>query len=223
MPEVPSALHGQAAVTDAIRQAILVNDLAPGQRLVEADLCQMLGTSRGTLRAALTDLANEGLVERIANRGARVRIVGLEEALQIVDVRLAVESHCIAEAIARITDAEIGELRQLAARLEKAASNPEGEPFAELTRTVFNTYVRIAANPVAQEILERLRDRLTRHRLRLTYRPGRPQVSVPYWLEIIDAICRRDTPDAQDALRRHVANIKATMRELSRNDLPVRR
>ena len=69
---------GEAARAHAfasLRQAILSGDLTPGQRLVEEDLAGTLGVTRQSLRAALLDLAAEGLVERIPNRGARVRVV----------------------------------------------------------------------------------------------------------------------------------------------------
>src|SRR4051812_7936124 len=92
------AVLSREDVVEAIRQRILRSEMVPGQRLVEAELCEMLGASRGTVRTALMDLAHEGLVERIANRGARVRVVGLEEALQIAEVRMVVESLCVARA-----------------------------------------------------------------------------------------------------------------------------
>ncbi|WP_232836414.1 GntR family transcriptional regulator [Lentzea terrae] len=46
-------------------------DFVPNQRLVEADLCEQFGASRASVRAALVELANERLVERVQNRGAR--------------------------------------------------------------------------------------------------------------------------------------------------------
>src|SRR6185312_9863647 len=63
-----------------LRQAILGGDMAPGQRLVEEELAGTLGVTRASLRAALFDLGADGLVERIPNRGARVRAVTLDEA-----------------------------------------------------------------------------------------------------------------------------------------------
>ena len=58
----------------ALRTAIADGDLLPGARLVEADLVAMLGVSRGNVRLAIDALAAEGLVERIPNKGARVRV-----------------------------------------------------------------------------------------------------------------------------------------------------
>src|SRR5919201_5845692 len=79
-----------------LRQAILNGDLAPGQRLVEEELAGTLGVTRQSLRSALFDLAAEGLVERIPNRGARVRPVTLDEAVAITDCRMAPQGLCAA-------------------------------------------------------------------------------------------------------------------------------
>ena len=68
MPE-----DSKPGVTAALRAAILAGEYAPKQRLVEVDLCERFGTSRFVLRAALQELAAQGLVEFQRNRGARIR------------------------------------------------------------------------------------------------------------------------------------------------------
>src|ERR1700758_5436515 len=112
----PARTHALAA----LRQAILSGDGAPGQRLVEEELAAMLGVTRQSLRAALLDLTAEGLVERIPNRGARVRVVSTEEAVAITECRMVLEALCAAKAAERITDAEAGELRLLGESMTKA-------------------------------------------------------------------------------------------------------
>jgi DNA-binding GntR family transcriptional regulator len=210
----------QSGVVDAIRQRILRGELVPGQRLVEAELCELLGASRGTVRTALMDLEHEGLIERIANRGARVRIVGLDEALDIAELRMVVESLIVARAAERISDKDVKVLREIASELREVAESGDGARFGDLTHQVFETYVRVADQPVAAEMLNKLRSRNVRHRFRLTYRPGRAQVAVPYWLEIIDAICRRDPKGAQAALRRHAQNVQDAMKAIAHEDRP---
>lgn len=214
MKTKPLKKLSRAAVVDAIREAILGGDLVPGQRLVEADIGDSLSASRGTVRSAFMDLVHEGLVEHIANRGARVRVVSLEEALQIAEVRLAVESLCVARAAEKISDADIKGLRELAKQMKVRAASGDAVGFADLTHRAFETYVRIADQPVAAEILGRLRARNVRHRFRLTYRTDRARVALPYWLDIIDAICRRDPDAARIALQSHSQNVQEAMKAL---------
>ena len=64
----------------------------------------MLGVTRQSLRAALLDLTADGLVERIPNRGARVRVVSTAEAVAITECRMALEALCAVKAAERITE-----------------------------------------------------------------------------------------------------------------------
>ena len=75
------------------------------------DLARALGVTRQSRRAALLDLTAEGLVERVPNRGARVRVVTADEAVAITECRMALEALCAVKAAQRITDAEAAQLR----------------------------------------------------------------------------------------------------------------
>ena len=101
------------AVSQLIRTAIFEGDFSPNQRLVEADLSEEFNASRSAVRAALQDLANQGLVERIQNRGARVRAVSLDEAIEITEVRMAVEGICAAKAAQLVTGDDIKALIEI--------------------------------------------------------------------------------------------------------------
>jgi len=210
----------QEGVVNAIRQGILATDLVPGQRLVEAELCEQLGATRRDVGSALILLDRDGLVERIQNRGFRVRVVGLEEALQIVELRMVVESHCVGRAAERITDAEIVELRELAKQLEARTEQGDIVGFAECTNKLFQTYVRIADLPVAEKVLAQLRAQNSHHRFKLTYLAGRAKIATPYWLERIDAICCRDPERARETVRRHSENVREAMKALDREHSP---
>src|SRR6478752_7596751 len=104
-----------SALVDVLRSAIIRGELVPKQRLVEADLADEYGASRGNVRVALSELSVEGLVERVQNRGARVRAVSVDEALEITEVRAALEALCARKAAERATESDIAELQELAA------------------------------------------------------------------------------------------------------------
>ncbi|SFC18428.1 DNA-binding transcriptional regulator, GntR family [Nocardioides terrae] len=203
----------QAEVADAVRRAILAGDLVAGQRLVEAELTESLGASRGAVRGALIDLTHEGLVERIANRGARVRVVTVEEALQITEVRMAVEGLCGAKAAERITDAEIADLRELGELMRGCVDTGDVVGYSRLNQQLHESVIRIAAQPVAAEVISRLRARNVRHQFRLAYRPGRPQASLPQHLAIIEALAARDPEAAQAAVRAHISSVMDALRQ----------
>lgn len=200
-------------VADRIRAAILAGDFAPGQRLVEAELSARLMASRGSVRSALIDLTHAGLVERIANVGARVKVVTVEEAIAITEVRMVVEGLCAAKAAERITDLEVAELRELARRMSEAVRGGEMMAYSQLNSTLHDRIREIAGQPVAAEVLDNLRARNVRHQFRLALRPGRPQVSLPEHLAIIDEVCARSPEGAERAARRHLASVIDALRD----------
>ena len=205
----------QADVVASVRAAILVGDLAPGQRLVEAELSEWLGASRGVVRAGLIDLSHEGLVERIANRGARVRVVTVEEALHITEVRAALEGLCAAKAAERITDDEIESLQTLGREMTAAVAEGDVVSYSQLNQQLHEAVIDLAHQEVAAEILGRLRARNVRHQFRLAFRPGRPQTSLPQHLAIIDAVCARDPARAEAAVREHLDSVFDALRTSS--------
>ncbi|MEV6965254.1 GntR family transcriptional regulator [Hamadaea sp. NPDC051192] len=200
-------------VADRLRAGILAGDFVPGQRLVEAELCHQFNSSRGTVRAALVNLTHEGLVERVANRGARVRTVTVEQAVAITEVRLAVEGLCAYRAAVNVTDAQVDELTALGRQMRDAVRSGEIMAYSNLNSVLHETVGAIAGQPVAADVLANLRARNVRHQFRLALRPGRPQVSLPEHLAIIEAICARDPEAAERAARRHVAGVIAALRE----------
>jgi DNA-binding GntR family transcriptional regulator len=200
------------SVTAAIRERIVTGVYAPGQRLVEADLIEEHGVSRGTVRTALIQLEQAGLVERVANRGARVRMIDVDEAVRLMEVRMVVEGLCAAKAAENATPTDIEELRRIAAAMAEAVRAGEAMVYSDLNARLHEAVRRIADQHVATEVLLGLQARNVRHQFRLATRPGRTQVSLPEHLALIDEICAKDPAAAERAARRHVASVIEAMR-----------
>jgi DNA-binding GntR family transcriptional regulator len=200
------AVGTQLAAT-ALRDALSRGDLAPGQRLIEGDLAEAYGVTRAAVRAALIDLSSEGLVERIPNRGARVRVVSVAEAVAITECRMVLEGLCAARAAQLATDDEIDALREIGAQMSTAVADGEPVKYSEFNRELHRRVREIAAQPVATALLDRLNAQLVRHQFRLSLRPGRPQVSLGEHLAVIDGIVQRDPVAAEAAARSHLASV----------------
>jgi DNA-binding GntR family transcriptional regulator len=201
---------GEAARSHAfavLRQAILSGDLAPGQRLVEEELAGTLGVTRQSLRAALLDLTAEGLVERIPNRGARVRIVSTDEAVAITECRMALEALCAVKAAQCVSDADAAQLRELGENLKRSVAEGNPVKYSELNRELHRRVGAISGQRVAVGLLERLHAQLVRHQFQLALRPGRPEVSLPEHLAIAYAVADRRPEDAERAVRVHLASV----------------
>ena len=167
----------------------------------------MLGVTRASLRAALFDLTAEGLVERIPNRGARVRAITIDEAVAITECRIALEGLCAAKAAGRVTEPEAARLRQLGHELERSVADGELLKYSALNHELHRLVRDISGQAVAAALLERLNGQLVRHQFQLSLRPGRPQASLPEHLAIIAAIAGRRPAEAEEATRRHLRSV----------------
>ena len=187
----------QEAAERAIRVAISRGDMPPGYRLVEAELVALTGASRSAVRLAIDALAAEGLVERIQNKGARVRVVSLEEAIAITECRMPLEGLLARKAAERITDrrgrsaagsprpgCRRGRRRRRAEVLRShpaaARHGPRGRTSSGGGRAGRPSAGAAGAAPVP-----------------VSLRPGRPRVSLAGLAAVVDAVVRRDADRAE--------------------------
>lgn len=196
-----------------LREAILRGEMVPAQRLVENELAERFGVTRASIRAALIELESQGLVERIRNRGARVRVVTVEEAVAITECRLVLEGLCAAKAAAAVTDGQLAELTRLGAEMRKAVAGGEPLTYSELNHELHVRIREFSGQRTAVALLERLNAQLVRHRFQLALRPGRPQRSLNEHLAMIEAIEARDPQAAEAAVRAHLTSVIEALRD----------
>jgi DNA-binding GntR family transcriptional regulator len=211
----------RSAVTEALRAAILKGEYAPKQRLVEVDLCERFGTSRFLLRLALQELAAQGLVEFQRNRGARVRDISIDEAVEITEVRMLLEGHLAARAAERVTTSDAATLRGIITGMHAAVDKSELLTYSGLNAQLHAAVRDIAAHETTARLLRQLRDQTVRHQFSLSLVPGRPSVSLPQHEAIVAAITARDPAASEQAMRDHLQSVIDAFRALS--DVAVRR
>jgi DNA-binding GntR family transcriptional regulator len=205
------------SVADTIREAITSGEFAPNQRLVEAELSQQFGASRAAVRNALAQLATEGLVERIQNRGARVRAVSLAEAIEITEVRMVLEGLCAAKAAERVTEDDRRELREIGAGMQAAVASGDVFGYSDLNRRLHARILAVSGQTTACAVLERLHGQNVRHQFKLAMHPGRPNVSLPQHLAVIEAVCSADVEAAEAAMRTHLRSVIETLPEVDKD------
>src|SRR5512140_436871 len=107
-------------VQQEIERAILLGEFAPGSKLNEAALAKKLGVSRGPLREAFRMLEEAGLVRTEKNRGVFVRDIPIEEAIEIFDLRAAMEELVGRRLAESISAAQLKEVRAMVEAMERA-------------------------------------------------------------------------------------------------------
>lgn len=149
----PNRRTAHEFVTDAIRQAILNGEIAPGTRLVQAELAEMLGVSTTPVREALRDLAAEDLVILDAHRGGMVKELSDRELVEIYDLRRLLEIAALRRALPKLTPSDIDRLEQLCDEMRAATNASE---FVPLNREFHLTIYRAAGSPRLLHMLQGL-------------------------------------------------------------------
>ena len=202
-------------VTDVIRSAIVRGEYAPNQRLIEADLSDTFAASRATVRIALLELANEGLVERLPNKGSRVRAISVDEAIEILEVRIGVEGLCAAKTAAQVSDDEVQEFLELRQHMIHAVADGDLVEYSRLHQQLDQRVRVLSRHATAAAVLGRLHAQSVRHQFKLSSRPQRAKVSVLEHAAIIDAIVARDPDAAQAAVREHLLSVIGALRDVA--------
>lgn len=208
-------LPDAASLLDTLRMAIYHGELTPGQRLIEAELASRYDASRGSVREALALLSNEGLVVRERNRGARVRPVSLEEAIEITEARAALEGLCAAKAAAVITALERRDLKALSSPMTEAVRKNDIILYNQTSQQLHIRVREIAKQATVSTMLDRLRYQSVRYQFHVALLPGRPAQGLKEHLAIVEAVCSRDPELAEKAMREHLFSVIEALRRLA--------
>lgn len=205
--------RGGVSVYRKLREAIVDGRFQPSERLVEADLERTFGAGRTAIRAALVRLDQEGLVERQPNRGARVRLVSDREALEIEEVRVALEQIMARHAATRITPGHAADLRRIledmTARVE--AGDPLG--YSELNARFHEMIWAISGQGVAAKLVANLKSQSIRFQYRTILQPGRPDRSLREHAVIVEALASGDPDASEAAMREHLSRVVETLKQ----------
>ncbi len=195
-----------------LREGIIAGRFQPNERLVEANLSKMLGAGRTAVRAALVRLDQEGLVTREHNRGARVRLVSDQEALQIEEVRAALERLLARQAAAKATAGDIRELRKVLVDMRKRCRNGDAIGYSELNPKFHQLIWAAARNPTAGGLVGTLKSQSLRFQYQTMLRPGRTLRSLREHELIFSAMVAHDPEAADGAMRDHLEEVLETLR-----------
>jgi DNA-binding GntR family transcriptional regulator len=192
---------------DALRAAIVRGDIAPDARLVEADLSTTFEMSRGAVRTALIRLEQDGLVVREPHRGARVRRVSDDEAVEILQARAALEGLAVRQAAERIDDAGAVRLHSCIARQRELLETGDLLGASEVNAELHATLLELSEHATAMRLIESLNAQTVRYQYRTILIPGRPGASVAEHAAIVEAVTAGNEDEAELAMRRHLFNV----------------
>lgn len=197
----------RSQVERAMRDAIVQGRLAPGQRLVEADLCSQLGVSRPLLREALRQLVAEDLVVIVPNHGARVSSLTPKLAAQIYEVRGHLEG-LVGRSF--VLNAGKDPRQRLDGAMESLRTLTNNGADVALVLDAKSEFYRIlvdnCGNQIVRDMLERLNNRISLLRAFSLSQPGRMPEMLKEMEAIHDAINDNDPQATYTACIEHVNN-----------------
>jgi DNA-binding GntR family transcriptional regulator len=192
---------------DALRDAIVRGEIAPDARLVEADLSTMFAMSRGAVRTALIRLEQDGLVVREPHRGARVRRVSDDEAVEILQARAVLEGLAARQAAKRIDKVGVARLQASLARQRELLEHGDLLGASDANADLHATLLELSGHATAVRLIRSLNAQTVRYQYRTILIPGRPAASVAEHAAIVDAVSTGQAAEAEEAMRRHLFNV----------------
>lgn len=197
-----TALHEQVA--DRLRKMLVENRIAPGAKLNERELCEVLKVSRTPLREAIKMLAAEGLVELVPNRGAIALQLSESDVLHSFEVMAGLEGQSGELAATRITEAELAEIRALHFEMMAAYTRRDLPAYYRLNAAIHRAINAAAKNPVLIATYERVNARLQALRFKSNQDEEKWKHAVREHEQMIDALAARDAAGMRAVLIAHL-------------------
>ncbi len=201
----------EAKVYSELQDAILMGTFKKGEALTELALSEKLGVSRTPVRGALSRLSEEGLVELIPNRGAVVIGITKEDLIDIYRIRMRLEGLASAMAAEKITETEKKELIDTAELSEFYIMKNDGERIKELDTQFHQTIYKASGSRMLEKVLSDLHRNIKAYRKVSLTSPGRAERSAEEHREILNAILRGDSAEADRLTSLHVEHALTNM------------
>jgi len=193
-----------ALVQKDLEQSILAGELPAGSKLNEAAIADRLGVSRGPVREAFRALEESGLVRLEKNRGVFVRLISVEEADEIYELRAVLDEFIGRRLAQTITPEHVRELRTRVDEMEKAAARKDVDAYLATNVEFHDRLVELAGNAKLLGMYRRLVNELHLFRRASLAQSGVLPVSTREHRSIVDKIAARNSVAAGRALHDHV-------------------
>ena len=204
--KVDAYLPLRDVVFQALRQAILREDLAPGERLMEIPLASKLGVSRTPLREAIRMLEQEGLVVMIPRRGAQVAGISEKSLRDVLEVRRSLEKLAIELACERMTAEDLAKLEEAQAAFEQAVRAGDVMRIAESDESFHDIIYNGTGNAKLVQMLNNLREQMYRYRLEHIKDEKSRRSLMAEHIRMTEALRNRNVDLAKKAAAEHISN-----------------
>jgi DNA-binding GntR family transcriptional regulator len=209
-----AALHEQVA--QRLRQMLVEGRIAPGAKLNERELSELLRVSRTPLREAIKMLAAEGLVELLPNRGAIAVSLTEADVLNTFEVMAGLEAQSGELAAERVTPAELAEIQAMHFEMMAAYTRRDLSTYYSLNARIHNAINDAAKNPVLSTVYTQVNARLQALRFRSNQDGEKWKRAMKEHEQMIEALAAHDGAAMRQVLLAHLRNKRDVVLELLR-------
>lgn len=217
------------AVQDEVKAYIIEQSLVPGDALPpETELAEQLGVSRNSVREAIKSLETLGIVEARTGAGLFVRnfsfdplienlaygmMFDLKDLADILEVRFHIEHSMIDQAVAAVTDEQLGQFQAILERMRTLLG--QGKDYAEEDRLFHRTLWANVKNRSVGKIVDVFWMIFSQARQRTPIPSNPDPMQIYQWhADIVDSLVAGDTEAARVAIVRHYGNIQRVLNEM---------
>ncbi|MGK5641678.1 GntR family transcriptional regulator [Streptomyces sp. URMC 126] len=196
-------------VAHALRAALISGELRPGEVYSAPGLAEDFGISATPVREAMLDLAREGLVEPVRNKGFRVTEVNERDLDQYTEIRTLIEVPMVGRITRTAARADLEALRPVAEEIVRAARDHDLIGYLEADRRFHLTLLGLSGN---ERLVETVGDLRKRSRLYgLTALDERDELipSAEEHLELLDLMLAGDAEGAEACMNRHLGHVRS--------------
>ena len=201
---------------EVLRDKILRGDLHPKQRLIETDLAASLNSNRARIRRVLARLEHDGLVSIERYRGAYVRMVSEEEAMEIFEARGVLEPYLVRQTAAKATKADKARLKAMLKEMKEARERGNPVAVGRSSRKIREEMWRIAGQQTIAQILAMLNTKLIRFWYRSVMVPDRADSIEKQLDSAIRAIAEGSAERASAAMKKYHQDAMAALKHVMR-------
>jgi DNA-binding GntR family transcriptional regulator len=194
-----------------MKDALVTLVYRPGEYLNTAQLMERFGLGRTPINQALHRLSAEGLVQIIPRKGAMAAPLSINEALELIDVRLVNEMLCMRLAAAAITDNEIEELGTIAEDFEAAAARRDMVALMNNDRLFHEKIASAARNTMLKDILSVLHARSQRFWALSFSTLGHVEEVLGEHRSILTTLANHDAKGAEESAKTHILSFKSSL------------
>ena len=198
-------------VAHALRAALVAGEMRPGVLYSAPSLAEKFGVSATPVREAMLDLAAEGLVEAVRNKGFRVTELTDRDLDEITQIRMLVEVPTVGE-VARMCDEEmvpkVEALREAAREIETLAIKRDLIRYVEVDRKFHLALLALAGNRHIVDVIGNLRARSRLYGLQQLADRGQLGASAREHEQLVDLVLARDVDAATKLMAQHINHVR---------------